>query len=61
MAIDTTNLVKFSRGSWAGYQTLVSENKINNNTVYITQDEGGIYLDVAEQSNGETVNKRVRV
>lgn len=44
MAIDTTNLVKFSRGSWAGYQTLVSENKINNNTVYITQDEGGIYL-----------------
>ena len=44
MAIDTSNLVKFSKGSWAGYQTLVSENKINNNTVYITQDEGGIYL-----------------
>ena len=44
MAIDTANLVKFSRGSWAGYQTLVSEKKINNNTVYITQDEGGIYL-----------------
>ena len=37
MAIDTSNLVKFSKGSWAGYQTLVSENKINNNTVYITK------------------------
>ena len=44
MAIDTTNLVKFSRGNLAGYYALVSENKINNNTVYITQDEGGIYL-----------------
>lgn len=44
MAIDTTNLVKFSKGSFAGYQTLVKENKVNNNTVYITQDEGGIYL-----------------
>lgn len=44
MAIDTTNLVKFSKGSLAGYQAKVNAQEVNNNTVYITTDEGGIYL-----------------
>ena len=44
MAIDTTNLVKFSKGSLAGYQAKVKAQEVNNNTVYITTDEGGIYL-----------------
>ena len=41
MAIDTTNLVKFSKGSLSGYQNLATKDA---NTVYITTDEGGIYL-----------------
>ena len=44
MAIDTTNLVKFSKGSLAGYQAKVKAQEVYNNTVYITTDEGGIYL-----------------
>lgn len=41
MAIDTTNLVKFSKGLLSGYQNLATKDA---NTVYITTDEGGIYL-----------------
>lgn len=41
MAIDTTNLVKFSKGLLSGYQGLAVKDA---NTVYITTDEGGIYL-----------------
>ena len=38
------DMVKFLKGSLAGYQKLVSESKVNANSVYITTDEGGIYL-----------------
>ena len=41
MAIDTANLVKFSKGTLAGYQAIADKSA---NTVYITTDEGGIYL-----------------
>ena len=44
MAIDTTNLVKFSKGLLSGYQAKVAAQEVNSNTVYITTDEGGIYL-----------------
>ena len=41
MAIDTTNLVKFKKGTLAGYQGIATK---DNNTLYITTDQGGIYL-----------------
>lgn len=41
MAIDTSNLVKFKKGSLAGYQGIATK---DNNTLYITTDQGGIYL-----------------
>lgn len=41
MAIDTTNLVKFKKGLLSGYTSLATK---DSNTIYITTDEGGVYL-----------------
>ena len=36
--------VFFKRGTYSGYKTLVDNQQINNDTIYITTDDGGIYL-----------------